>query len=338
MKIKVSKLKANPYRKMKTYPVDKAKVKRLKVSIKETSFWDNVLARPHPAKKGYFQIAYGHHRLIALRELNITEVDIPIRTLDDATMIRIMANENLEWNASPAVINETVAAAKEFLDKELAKYKTWESTDEFISSLFSDEKGFKRAKAGAGRETILKFLGGNWKDWMIQEAMQAIQGYVTDRKTKTKTPIERKAIEKFPTMSHAREFKKAVADYNIPKEEQEAIAKKIVRSTKTVGKRDIRNAVKKATKIQPKISQEIRDLESALKKLDSTASSITFLADTLRQDMKKMGVTQLQGVKAFFVLYNVGLAVKALSNFAKFAAGQNFADKKETKLIKGEVK
>jgi len=57
-----------------------------------------------------------------------------------------------------------VLAAKEFLDAELSKYETYKSTDKFISSLFEDEHGFRRAKAGVGRDTILKFLGKNWKE------------------------------------------------------------------------------------------------------------------------------------------------------------------------------
>ena len=44
-------------------------------------------------------------------------------------------------------------------------YETWEqmkSTGNFASSLFEDEHGFRRAKGGVGRDTIVKFLGGNW--------------------------------------------------------------------------------------------------------------------------------------------------------------------------------
>jgi hypothetical protein len=50
-------------------------------------------------------------------------------------MLKIMAEENLNWTTSPAVVNETVLAAKEFLDAELAKYETWETSDKFIKGL-----------------------------------------------------------------------------------------------------------------------------------------------------------------------------------------------------------
>ena len=73
MKIKVNDLKPNPYRKMDQYPVNKEKIAALKASIAETTFWDNLLARK---RNGHYQIAYGHHRLIALQELKTKEVDI----------------------------------------------------------------------------------------------------------------------------------------------------------------------------------------------------------------------------------------------------------------------
>ena len=46
MKIEVKNLEPNPYRNIKKYPFDKEKLKALKTSITETSFWDNILARP----------------------------------------------------------------------------------------------------------------------------------------------------------------------------------------------------------------------------------------------------------------------------------------------------
>ena len=68
------------------------------------------------------QIAYGHHRLAAIRELGIEEVDIPVKDIDDRTMIKIMANENMEdWETNTAVINETVLTVMEFITSEFAE-------------------------------------------------------------------------------------------------------------------------------------------------------------------------------------------------------------------------
>ena len=105
-----------------------------------------------------------------------------------------MTEENLNWSTSPAVTTQTVLAAKKFLDKKLAKYEHFVSTDKFISSLFEDKHGFRRAKAGVGRDTILKFLGCNWKGWTVQEALIIIK----DKE------LDQEAILKIPTMEQAK--------------------------------------------------------------------------------------------------------------------------------------
>jgi hypothetical protein len=120
MKVQLRQLTPNPFRNLPEYPIDKGKVKTLAKSIEATTFWDNILARPDPENVNKFQIAYGHHRLIALHQVFGTnsrhEIDIPIRELTDALMLKIMANENAkDWEMNTAVILETVKAARNFL-------------------------------------------------------------------------------------------------------------------------------------------------------------------------------------------------------------------------------
>lgn len=89
-------------------------------------------------------------------------------------MVQIMAEENLDWNTSPAVINQTVATVKEFLDKELTNSE-WPTSDKSVQCLFGNQTAFTEAKTkGVGRRIILKFLGGNWKAWMIQYVRQSV--------------------------------------------------------------------------------------------------------------------------------------------------------------------
>jgi ParB/RepB/Spo0J family partition protein len=126
MKIKVADIEPNPFRKIEQYPIDEEKVKALMNSITEKTFWDNILVRSHPEKKGKFQLAYGHHRHIAIQRLKIKEINIPVRELNNAVMIQIMAEENLDWSTSPAVMIQTIISAKEFIDGEISKYKTWD--------------------------------------------------------------------------------------------------------------------------------------------------------------------------------------------------------------------
>ena len=129
MKVKIKDLKPNPYRDMDNYPIDENKVKSLIDSIERTGFWDNILARK---VNGSIQIAYGHHRLEALKKVFIPTdmVDIPVKDLSDATMIKIMANENMEaWTALPRVIDETVRVTKLFLEEHPEEAKShWGST------------------------------------------------------------------------------------------------------------------------------------------------------------------------------------------------------------------
>lgn len=236
MQINVSKIDTNPYRHIDKYPINREKVEALKTSINQTGFWDNILLRPNGDR---FQLAYGHHRLTAIKELGLETVDVPVRDLDDATMLRIMANENMdEWRASPAVINETVFAAKEFIDAELAKYDTWDAyrLNENINPIVSDAGNFTQVKKnGAGQTTILAFLGGNWKQWMIQEALETLK---SDRDG----IVDRKATETMQSVESAKHFKAAVKEFNIPYEEQKGLADKIVADERGA-KREVRQAV-----------------------------------------------------------------------------------------------
>ncbi len=241
MKIKVNDLVANPYRNITKYPIDRAKVDALKTSIKETTFWDNILVRK--ADNGKFQIAYGHHRHIAIKELKIEEVDIPCRKLSNAQMVKIMAEENLQWMTNPAVVNETVLATKKFLQEEVDK-SSWEALNKSIKCLFADEFVFLNIKGkGVGQTTILKFLGGNWKQWMIQNALATLEA---DKLPAEKGGVDRRAVETMPNMEAASRFRAEVSKHKIPKPTQLKIAKKIVRDG--VGSRDVPDTIRETAK------------------------------------------------------------------------------------------
>ena len=87
MKILVKDIFYNPYRSSKI-PFNNEKIKQLETNIESTGFWDNIVARKN---NGKYEIAYGHHRLEALKNLGIKEVDIPIKDLDDDTIKKIMS-------------------------------------------------------------------------------------------------------------------------------------------------------------------------------------------------------------------------------------------------------
>lgn len=110
----VVEIRPNPFRDIKRYPLENEKIEALRESIRSTSFWDNIVARI--GKDGHPEIAYGHHRLEALRkELGEdAHIYLTIRPLDDAEMLKIMVRENMEdWQTTASGDQACVRAVVE---------------------------------------------------------------------------------------------------------------------------------------------------------------------------------------------------------------------------------
>ena len=108
MRFQIKDIKANPFRNAHQYPIRRNKIEALRKSIRTNSFWDNIVARKVGSKA---EIAYGHHRLEALREEFPPdhEVDLIIRDLNDEQMLRVMAAENqTEWTTVASVEHESI--------------------------------------------------------------------------------------------------------------------------------------------------------------------------------------------------------------------------------------
>jgi hypothetical protein len=96
---------------------------------------------------------------------------------NDITIENDNENEQNKIPEIPGIIQDalnTSLVANEYLDGELAKYETWEDSNKSIRVLFESEHAMMQAKRkpdGVGQTTILKFLGGNWKQWIIQDAL-----------------------------------------------------------------------------------------------------------------------------------------------------------------------
>ncbi len=255
MKVQIKDLKPNPFRDMDNYPINEEKVQSLINSINQTGFWDNILGRL--GKKGYFdgwgeesqyvgkfnrkkesldiieggypvrwewvgkiEIAYGHHRLIALQRIYKPNdhVDIPIRELDDPTMIRIMANENMEqWELNPTIIDETVKVTREFL------FKHQEIVRKLDTSTLREIREFDSSNS-IGSKIIVKFLGKNWKlDWINSSLVRI--------RMEKEGELDREAIKSLPTERAARDFAKATKNIkNTTPEQQREAAKNIIKN------------------------------------------------------------------------------------------------------------
>ena len=338
MKIKVKDLRPNPYRDLEKYEIDSCKVDALVTSIEETSFWDNIVVR----KAGdVYQIAYGHSRLEAIKKVGLKEVDVPVRELDDAMMIKIMANENLdEWKLDPVVINESVRVARDFLWGEFKKAKELKDLPEPLLRLKVAKSGVIKKlpndryqqlrSSGPGQSIIQSFLGGNWKTWMVSEALLQLR-----------EPKEmQEAIEVFGTQTDAHEFRKIVKDHfkdKIPKGKEKTIAKKVAKSIEEKkeqiqkGKEERRKDGKKTDNLRghghrddmkvftrmavENISEKeakLKDIELEIKRFDTRIRAAVIGSIDLNQLLKELDVEQLGGIKSLFVLDNVSELLQEL--------------------------
>lgn len=259
MKVKIKDLKPNPFRRLKTYPIDQARVERLRQSIKHTGFWDNIVGRE---KDGKVEIAYGHHRLIALQKeySKDYEVDVIIKPLDDARMIQVMADENDELYAMcPAVINETIKVTKDFLIKN-PKYIPTKDID-------IPEKDWAKV--------ISKFL--NWPFRRVKDTLAAISAIDNG-------DVDGEVYESFKTQKHAEEWRKCVKKF--PEVSQD-VAKKIANKVKTehLGYREVKDKFREEkfkihrpkpkdyledfVKLIPKINELTRELDKIVEHKNS---------------------------------------------------------------------
>lgn len=305
MKIKVADLEPNPFRQMDRYSIDRAKVEMLKAKIDKTMFWDNILARPN--KKGKYQIAYGHHRLIALQELGIKQVDIPIKDISDSDMVLIMADENHRMMPNPAIMNETILAIKQYLDNEFSKYDRISDLPSHLSNLTDGmrQEDFKRlGDNGVGRDTILKFLGAEWKPSIIRIALNII---------KTSPEIlDRKAVEKMPSIRKAERFTQAVKNYQVPIKQQNKLADEIIE--KDTSAESIAAFVRsKAPKEQIEQKDPVMDgLKRMITDIDQSANALFHKIMILRSRMKELDITELKGIKVWLAASSLKQLFKEL--------------------------
>ncbi len=304
MKIKVADLEPNPFRNIEKYQVNREKVDALKISIMEKGFWASLPVRKH---NGKYELACGHHRWFALKELGLKKIEVTVEDYSDGKMIQIMAEENLDWSTSPAVTTQTIQTAKEYIDGELLKYEDWKEFDRSVKNIrpiFESEPQYRSVRGkGSGAETVLKFLGGNWKEWMVKEALKFIEDF--------DVYLDKEAIETIPTMMQARKFRQNVKVYATPKKTQRKLAKKILKEG--IGKRDIPKLVRDSSTELEDNSRKDKQLErikKVIENIDSQSRSLFNNIISLRSYMKQMEIEEIKGVKVWLA----GSSAKKLLN------------------------
>ena len=174
----LNKIKPNPFRYMDRYPIQRDKVEALKLSFRRTGFWENIVARE---VDGEAEIAYGHHRLVALREELGTKAKVPliIKDLDDEAMLQMMARENMdEWRTSAVVEQETVRAVVDaYAGGKIALPEIHKETKKVVirhapSFIQGDETG-QREQRPYTAASIAEFLG--WPDQKIHSTLSALE-------------------------------------------------------------------------------------------------------------------------------------------------------------------
>jgi len=192
MKVKIKNILPNPYRKFEHYPISRKKVDALKESFNRTTFWENIVGRKAGDK---VELAHGHHRLIALKELYAqdTEVNIIVRNLTNAQMIQAMADENIgEWGSNADVSIETVLTVLQaYADGEIElppfSVNTPPSQLAFApSAICGKEPEAHGPRVSYSREQIAQFLGWGHRDTrrmkMVFMALEAIeQGFANHK-------------------------------------------------------------------------------------------------------------------------------------------------------------
>lgn len=176
MKIQVSDLRPNPYRNLAHYPINSEKVEALTRSMKDTEFWDNILVRKAPDGNG-FEMAYGHHRHVALKKAKITEIDVPVRKLNNTLMAQIMAHENMEeWSHSASIEQETVRAIIEAYGEgeiEIPPPPKSANRLRLAPSFLPDGEGSYSSKDPIYTiDSLADFLG--WKHYKVDAALSAL--------------------------------------------------------------------------------------------------------------------------------------------------------------------
>lgn len=231
MRIKLKDIKSNPFRDMKLYELNQRKIQDLRSSIQDTGFWDNLVVRKSSNNK--YQLAYGHHRFQALVDEYGLEhiIEIPVKDLDDETMLRIMARENeQDWQMDIKNVDETVRVTRRFLfDHQDIALKHWsEDSDhgKHLKSISSKtERNMFRSVEDIGSEVISRFLGGKaWYARRIRYSLERIDG-----------DIDKKAVESLPSERTGRDFVRAVKTVEeeglkVDSKTQRIVAQKIIES------------------------------------------------------------------------------------------------------------
>lgn len=219
MEVDVDRLDPNPFRSFERYPINQAQVGALKHSIHDLTFWGGVTARPHPENPRRYQIAAGHHRVEAVKQViaeaeaagdrgrvrALHRIDVCVETFTDEQMVQIMATENSTQGANlAAAALDSVGAAYEVISYALLGEPNLGKIFPRWRHLFESEKAVETARGqllkerGIGWRLIQRFLpDGAMSEGSIRTALDTLKQGGDDAsilaRVRTRIDVEREA-------------------------------------------------------------------------------------------------------------------------------------------------
>ena len=253
MEIKLNKIVQNPHRNLERNPTSREQIESLKESFERNGVWANVVVRENPDKKGEYQLAYGHNRLAAMRELGIKSSTFIVETLSDWAMYTAMVDENeSQRNVTPELIYENIEAGIAFIEpkvrecESLADFLGFVDTDKLNEQSFSNVKHSLEGNQGLGTNFLQNVLVGS-KTATRSNIQTVVDSHYQNLKSKAK---QVKA-----------EAKQAESDAKQKQADAEADASK----------------AKKLQDEVEKLEKQAKSLENDARKLNSTADQETLL-------------------------------------------------------------
>lgn len=180
-KVNLTELHANPFRDIENYPFWRDKLDRLKESMRSTGAWPNIIVRQR--EDGEYELAFGHHRLQAFKELVeegaagfTPQLEVLVQPLQDEAMLKMMADENAEefgTNFMLGTMNALGASVRAFAEGKVA-FPALAWTERARTDTFRAAPSFIQGSATPASTTVYTAESlGQFLGWMQEEGTKA---------------------------------------------------------------------------------------------------------------------------------------------------------------------
>lgn len=331
MKVQLNKIDPNPFRDIEHYPIQQSKVENLKRSINKTGYWDTIVGRVSPKNKGHIQIAFGHHRLTALKDIfkPSDEIEIIIKNFSDDDMLRVMLLENDEdYDSNPVAFNEGIKQ----LWGRLKSSSTLRLTTRNHRKFLAFEELPLPGDGDNIYSTIAAWQLANWitpdySDIKVSRALEVLRetGQVEiDEKGTKKETVAKEAAEKMPSKTAAHRFVNITKKSGLSHRQQKRVAQKIA-DTGDFSERGIRAAIideKQANNHREKngkelklyeLGEEIKETSLLISKVNSKVLTLIRFREEIADSVYKTEINKL-GAAVMLLIKNLKTLVKGEDN------------------------